>query len=62
MMHYDLGIEHDCTRNPHQCDYELRYAGGDNPESSLGVLEDDKFTLPTTNDRLNFAFGYLQSN
>ncbi|CAM0874781.1 unnamed protein product [Alopecurus aequalis] len=53
-MHGDLGIEHDCTKYPNQCNYKIIYAGD---ESSLGLLLADKFSLPTTNDRLNFAFG-----
>uniref|UniRef100_A0A453HKC4 Peptidase A1 domain-containing protein n=1 Tax=Aegilops tauschii subsp. strangulata TaxID=200361 RepID=A0A453HKC4_AEGTS len=54
-VHRDLGLAHDCTRNPDQCDYVFGYKDG---ESSLGVLLADQFSLPTNNEnRPNLAFG-----
>jgi hypothetical protein len=53
-VHWDVGFKHDCTNYPNQCNYLSGYLGR---ESSLGVLLTDKFSLPTTNDRLNFALG-----
>ncbi|KAI4997630.1 aspartic proteinase Asp1-like [Hordeum vulgare subsp. vulgare] len=59
-VHRDLGLAHDCTQNPHQCDYVLRYKDG---ESSLGVLLIDQFSLTTNNENrpyLAFGCGYDQ--
>ncbi|XP_044368779.1 aspartic proteinase Asp1 isoform X2 [Triticum aestivum] len=54
-VHKDLGLAHDCTQNPDQCDYVLGCKDG---ESSLGVLLTDQFSLPTNNEnRPNLAFG-----
>ncbi|PNT64025.1 hypothetical protein BRADI_4g23654v3 [Brachypodium distachyon] len=58
-LHRDVRFKHDCKENPNQCDYDVRYAGG---ESSLGVLIADKFSLPGRDARptLTFGCGYDQ--